>query len=220
MLPAFLHELFDHGRVRVAPPDVTESPSAGHSADADQAVYILLAERDAAVRIDFPGEAPPPDFVVAVWAARQFHRACQFALYRDLSSEAMAAAFAEPCPAAADASRHYSVDLVFRFLPDLYRLTRSASSEDPLCEQLRRWADAWPLSSVGMGNVNPADVGPILEHQGLLKLYVDRIIAREDSGRLTVAAVRAAVRAALGVFTELAPTPAAACLEPAPSPTV
>lgn len=220
MLRAFLSELFDHGRVRVAPPDAAESSAAGNSADADQAVQNVLADRDAAVRTDFPGEAPPPDFAVALWAARQFHRACQFALYRDLPAEAMAAAFAEPCPAAPHASRHYSVDLVFRFLPDLYRLARSASSEDPLCEQLRRWADAWPLSSVGMRDANPADVGPILEHRGLLKLYVDRIIAREDAGRLTVAPVRAAVRAALGAFAELAPAPAAVCLESDPAPTV
>lgn len=179
----------------------------------------VLIDYDSAVRHDFPGDAPALDIACAFWAARQFYLACKFAVYRDLPAEAMAQAFDEACPIASPAVRHYSVDLVFRFLPDLYRLARTASSEDPLCLQLLRWAGDWPLSSVGMSDANPSDLGPILEHRGLRKLYADRIVAREDLRRLNFPEVRAAVRAALGAFEDLAPAVAAASREPAASAT-
>jgi hypothetical protein len=99
---------------------------------------------------------------------------------------------------------------VYRFLPDLYRLAHNKSPDDPLCKRLRAWADAWPLSSVGMSQANPTDVGPVCEHAGLLRLYVDRIVIRRDASRLADPRVRLAAQTAVGHFTELAPQLAAA----------
>ncbi|HUY90017.1 MAG TPA: hypothetical protein VMV10_14875 [Pirellulales bacterium] len=197
-LPDFLQALFEHGRVRVAAPDHAVSTSDWSHADA------VLAERHAGDRAEFPGVIPPLDRAVAHWAAEQFYRACQFAVYRDAGADRIAATLNAPCPQAPAASRHVSVDLTFRFLPDLHRLASAASQDDPLCQRLRGWAADWPLSSVGMANVNPADIGDVLEHAGLRGLYVDRIIARRDRSRLSDPRLKEAVQAALGAFSELA----------------
>jgi hypothetical protein len=199
----FLRALTEHGRVRVAA--LKKQTSEVDDPDID----VVLREWDAVNRAEFPGAAPPLAPPVARWALEQFYRACQFAVYREAGA-ADIAALAIPCPSAPAAARHYSVDLVFRFLPDLFRLTKAAAEGDPLCDHVRRWAAEWPLSSVGIAGVNPIDVSPVCEDRGLLQQYVDRVIARRDVSRLADARVRAAVRAALGHFDDLAPPLAAA----------
>lgn len=197
-LPEFLQALFERGRVRVA------APGDAVSNDDWTKVEAILAERHAADRAEFPGDMPPLESAAARWAAEQFYRACQFAVHRDAGADQLAAALALPCPAAPAPSRHVSVDLTFCFLPDLYRLARGASEGDPLCERLRAWAAEWPLSSVGMPNVNPIGVGEFCEHGGLLQWYVDRIIARGDRSRLADSRVRGAVQTAVGNYAQLA----------------
>lgn len=197
-LAEFLQALFEHGKVRVGAPGDVISGGEWTYVDA------VLAERHAAEVAEFPGVMPPLAPAAARWAVEQFYRACQFTVYRDAGAETIAAALAAPCPAAPAASRHVSVDQVFRFLPDLYRLAHAASPGDPLCERLRTWAAEWPLSSIGMADVNPPHIDDVLEHAGLRTRYVDRIIARRDHSRLSEPRVRQAVLAAVGNYRELA----------------
>ncbi|HVW35773.1 MAG TPA: hypothetical protein VHB99_00660 [Pirellulales bacterium] len=197
-LAEFLQALFEHGKVRVGAPG--DAISGGEWAHVD----AVLAERHAAEVAEFPGAIPPLAQAAARWAAEQFYRACQFTVNRDAGAEKIAAALAAPCPSAPAASRHVSVDQVFRFLPDLYRLAHAASPDDPLCERLGNWAAEWPLSSVGIANVNPRNIDDVLDHAGLRTLYVDRIIARRDRSRLSEPRVRQAVLAAVGNYRELA----------------
>jgi hypothetical protein len=196
-LAEFLQALFEHGKVRVGAPG--DAIAGGEWAYVD----AVLAERHAAEGAEFPG-AIPALAPAARWATEQFYRACQFTVYRDAGVEKIAAALSQPCPAAPAATRHVSVDLVFCFLPDLYRLAHAASPGDPLCERLRTWAAEWPLSSIGMADVNPPHIDDVLEHAGLRTRYVDRIIARRDRSRLSEPRVRQAVLAALGNYRELA----------------
>jgi hypothetical protein len=197
-LAEFLQALFEHGKVRVGAPGDRTSAAEWANVDA------FLAERHAAEGAEFPSVIPPLAPAAARWAAELFYRACQFTVYRDLGPEKIAAALAAPCPPAQAASRHVSVDLTFRFLPDLYRLAHATSPDDPLCERLRTWAAEWPLSSVGVADVNPPHIDDVLEHAGLRTLYVDRIIARRDRSRLSEPRVRQAVLAAVGSYHELA----------------
>lgn len=201
----FLRALFERGQVRV-PPVGAATAAAADWATAD----AVLAEWERAGRLEFPGSPPDFDLAAARWAAEQFYRACQFVVYRDAPAAVLDAALNAPCPAAPGPSQHYSVDLVFRFLPDLLRHAAGAARQDPLCYQLRGWARQWPLSSVGIANVEVADIGAISAHAGLLRLYADRIVARSDTRRLADARARAAVRAALGDYADLAPALAAA----------
>ena len=97
------------------------------------------------------------------------------------------------------------MDLFFRHLPDLLAWAQRVAANDPLVAALRRLAEEWPLSSVGIANIAPGSIDPFIAHAGLRRLYADRIIARRDSSRLADARTAEAVRSALGAHPELAP---------------
>jgi hypothetical protein len=134
-----------------------------------------------------------------------YYRACQLAVYRDLDAGAIDELLGQACPAAEAASRHWSVDAVFRFLPDLVRHASTGSPGDPLVVRLRQWAAEWPLSSVGIAGVTPQREDEIALHAGFLQCYVDRILNRKDWSRLAHPAVRAAVDRSLGGHRSLFP---------------
>jgi hypothetical protein len=56
-----------------------------------------------------------------------------------------------------------------------------------------------------MKQVQPASIEAIASHAGLLQLYVDRILAREDFGRLSDERSRTAAKKAVGAYLELSP---------------
>jgi hypothetical protein len=191
-LVSFVAALFEHGRVQVPPPDAKEIAD-----DADE-VCRLLDDRARALALAFPGDAPPLEMDVALWAARQLYRASQLAVYRELDAAAIEELLRPACPSAPPTTRHWSVDLLFVFLPNLILLARTASEYDPLVVRLHEWAAEWPLSSVGVAGVSPKNVHEIVEHAGLLQLYVDRILAKKDWSRLKDDRVRSAARQSLG----------------------
>lgn len=186
----------------------------GDDAEDDVAADSALASHEAALRLEFPGEPPPFSIACGRWALRSFAFACQAIAYREIDVAMLACRFAVECPPAPPASRHYSVDVVFRLLPDLWRLARAVSEQDPLMNHLRTLATTWPLSSVGVPNVVGCDVSVIRGHAGLLRMYADRVIAWQDVSRLDDPHVRAAIREAIGHFDALAPTIAAALRMP------
>ena len=201
-LQTFLSELFHEGRVRVGPPQ----PGMPDQ-DADAGDWLIEFERQ--YRLELPGDPPPLAMPGALWAASSFYRACQFLVFRDVDAEAVQREL-QVGPPADDAATHYSVDLTFRFLPDLHRQARAASEGDVLVRKLVDWANRWPLSSVGMTGVLPGGIDGLIEHPCLRRLYTDRIIACRDTGRLSDERVRQAVAEALGLHTDLAPEIAAA----------
>ncbi len=190
-LSQFLECLFEEGRVTVSAPEPVP-------ADELLAAERTLAALEAVYRLDLPGEAPPLLPAVARWAAVSLFHACQFVAFRNAGEEMIAAALASTAPTAEPASLHYSVDLTFRFLPDLMRLARSDAENDPLLGYLRQWAADWPLSSVGLPDVTPSSIEPIANHPCLLGIYRDRIIARKDRSRLGNPRIEEAVEQAMG----------------------
>jgi len=212
---AFLSALFEHGRVAVAHPQE-------HVASDDMArAGGLLEERASIVGLEFPGEPPPLDLSVAVWAGTILYRGCQLAIYRELDAGAIDELLALPCPDAEPASRHFSADLAFVFLPDLLRQAVRAAADDPLVTRLNGLAAQWPLSSVGIAKIEPQHVNEVAAHPGLLQLYVDRILVKQDWPRLAHPAVRTAAQASLGAFAAQFPAiqwPAAAKYVQATSP--
>ena len=176
--------------------DPTELHAAVHS----------LTEFERSYRSALPGTAPALAVEVAAWAAKKFYRACQCLVFRDVSPQAIEAELDPICLLnAAPASLAYSVDLTWRFLPDLLKLTGGIAADDPLVTWLRRWAVEWPLSSVGVPDVGDVNVSRFMDDPCLRMVYVDRIIARRDVRRLNEQRVRDAVREAMGAFPELAP---------------
>jgi len=199
MLAEFLDQLFEHGHVRIGLPQQAVTPD-------DRAASTNRLVRFNEVReLEFPGIAPEFSVSCAIWSAEQFYRACQAAAFRDLDEATLQQGLAAPCPLADLPSKHYSVDLVFRFLPDLIKLAAGLSPDDPLVKILRQWAGQWPLSSVGMSEVEVISLSGIADVPEMLRYYVDRVIARRDISRLSDPVVQVAVRRALGLYLDQFP---------------
>lgn len=194
----FTKSLWDGGELLLT------SPDAPTLADLNVSIE-LVQSTEIEYRKTLPADVPPVNQPALQWALTAFYRASQFLVFRELPVELLRSDLSNPCPEKQSASTSYSVDLTFRFLPDLVRLTRSISSQDPLLEFLQRWGFEWPLSSVGIADVQLGSVDPILEHASLCTIYVDRILGTGDIGRLNDPRTAEAVRTALGDFRELSP---------------
>ncbi len=200
----FVSDLFDTGRVQVS---LREDV-----ADAD--LSDLIRQTDRFARDDMPGDAPPLSVAAAGWALAWLVDACRFLVYRDLDAAVVQRSLAHPCPEPPSASVCYSADLFLRFVPDLIRLANAVGTDDPLVDSLHRVAAAWPLSGVGVNKIAADDsLRPVLAHPALIRLYVDRIIARHAVAELANRQLADAVRNALGGYKQLAPELAKA-LEP------
>jgi hypothetical protein len=199
----FLTDLLETGKI--------SAPAA--STQLTDALALLpqaIARADAAARLELPGNPPLLSMPAAVWAATIFYQACQFLVHRQFDAAAVRAALGKRCPEGANPSSSYSVDLVFRYLPDLLSLARGIAHDDPLVERLMILARQWPLSSVGIALPAGVDPTPFLKDRCLLTLYAERIIARQDVARLNHPMVCQAVRGAIGLHSQLSPAIAVA----------
>ena len=140
---SFLESLLFDGVVSLS------SNIAPNDSQVNQATDVLC-DFEKKWRVEMPGNCPMFDLEVGNWAGFSFFRACQFLYFRDIGPDEVAATFSIECPMATTPAKHYSVDLVFRFLPDLWRIAKTLSSDDLLTKQLRRWCFEWPISSVGI----------------------------------------------------------------------
>src|SRR5437867_7327358 len=148
-LRSFLNDLREDGRVKVAPP--------GAPAEADRAAgEETLRDIDRQVRLEMAFEAPPYRCGPALWAATKLYRVCQLFVFPNTSPDAIRESLGDPCPEPISPAVVYSVDLTFRFLPDVVTLVRAAADRDALIRELMALAMAWPLSSVRIQGV--ADV--------------------------------------------------------------
>ena len=193
-MAAFLTELFESGRVVIASDSV---PDFDSEADA----LLVSAERISA--LNFAGSAPRFSLRTAQSASRILYCACQFLVCRAIEAKDIKTALTERCAEPHSPEIDYSADLLFQFLPDIIGMTKAVASGDPLLEQLLVLAREWPLSSVGVAELGKVDVSAFIGHAGLRQVYVDRIIAREDLGRLGEWAVDAVVEEAIGAYPEL-----------------
>lgn len=178
----------------------------GHEAlTVDEDARVLLQEWDAIQRLALAGNAPPFSSSMGIWAGRLLYTACEMFVRRDLSAEDVGAQLAIQCPDVPEPSRSYSADLVLRFLPDLIALARRVSPGDPLVLHLLDIARRWPLSSVGVPDLQGIQPPAFLRNASLLQLYVDRILATQDVSRLNDPVVQEAARISLGMYESLAP---------------
>lgn len=201
-LHTFIDSVFDNGRATVAAPKEIDTDEREATAE-----LLVLAER--VWRLNQPARLPEFDVPAATWAAEMLYRAAQFQVYRDVNAEFIAAAFQVPPPATDSPAVHYSVDICFRYLPDLNRLVKLAASDDPLLDEIARLLKPWPLSAVGVDAAGAAAWHAVFEQPGLQRMYIDRVITRGDKQRMAEPRVQEAVHIALGAFPQLAPSLAA-----------
>lgn len=185
--------------------------TADETFEPDDGWRDVVREWDVVQRRELAFSAPDLSLAASEWAALRLYRGCQALICRDVAPDDLRRFLAEPClePAGA-AATVYSVDLVFRFLPDLVKLAQRVERGDPLVAELIKLAREWPLSSVGIADLGDVDAAQVLAHPSLRQLYIDRILASGDTSRLHDPVVRRAARTSLGIFPALAPTIAAA----------
>lgn len=196
-LADFIRALITSGEVSVNSADVL--------AENDQAALALLRDLDAQMRADLADSAPAFDPAAATWAAAQFYHACRFLVCRDISAADVTRQLGVPCPQARTPSTDYSVDLVFRFLPQLLNVAERSASDDALTIALRNWAKVWPLSSVGSRVSGPLVIESFADSPALLQLYADRITQHAATERMDDGRVVDCLRMALGAYPDLAP---------------
>ena len=168
---------------------------ATHPVSSPQPDEVTLAEwltrMELQYRKQLPLNPPPLDMATALWALQQFHRVSQLMVHRELGEPFIRMGLeTEPIgllgngasgPATLElASIHYSVDLHFRFLPDLARLTKAADPTDPLLQQIDAWMERWPLSGARMPrkSVEQEKLEPILLNGCLRIMYIERVFDR------------------------------------------
>lgn len=204
-LPDFLTSLLNDGRARVDPIFDPENRLIADDPGELDAAFELLSQFELEYRTDLPGQSPPISRHSALWGLTSVYRACSLLAYRAYNAEQVEIALNLPCPETHSPQTVYSVDLTFRFLPDLVRLARAASPDDPLVHLLMRWAQQWPLSSVGISGVTVESPLAWLTDPCLRQMYVDRILHMQDESRLTDSQTREAVLESLGKHPELSP---------------
>jgi len=192
----------------------------GSSPWLDDSARAALLEWDASARLDLAGDVPAIDWPAAEWATVQFYGACQLLVGRDVPALVVHRVLEHPCPAARGPATDFSVDLIFRFLPELYVRARQLAPADALVTALEAWSDTWTLSSVGIP-LKPAAGNPAIDSFAgsapLWRLYLDRVAARHAADRWRDSRVAAQLRADLGAFPELAPAIASALALSLPS---
>ena len=202
MVRSYFESVFLTGRGGIGPAD---APSRKEIQEA--VAWIAVFEQD--YRLHLAGTPPALHLPALTWAVGQFYRASQCFAHRHLGEEVVSRDLAENAPVPSGGPPAslvpilYSVDLVFRFLPDLYRLAKAASEGDPLGQVLLRWGREWPLSSVGMPLESIGSIEPIVHDPCLRSLYVDRIVSAGDRSRLADPRIREAIRVAGGAHAEL-----------------
>lgn len=202
-LSAFIQMLTGSGDVVVGAYHKDQPPDRTGLAEA-------IGELDRLQRAELGLDLPELDFPAATWAAEYLYRACQLLVCREWPEPEVRAALTDNLAGPRTPATIYSVDLLFRFLPDLHTLADRIAPADALTEILLMRARDWPLSSVGIPLPAPGDIQIIADHQGLFRLYVDRIAARSAKDRLDAPPVRALLRADAGLFPDLLPFPPSA----------
>lgn len=195
---AFLESLFDNGRVKVPAPQEIQ-------ADDRNAAEKLLLQSEATWRLDQPIGLPEFNVSAGMWSAELVFRAAQFQVFRDVNPEDIQTAFKLAGPDGDSPSSHYSVDLCFKYLPDILRMSSLASSEDPLNDEMSQLLSHWPLSAIGVKSVEPPVRGDAFKHQGLWRMFVDRVIAKGDERLMAEPQIQQSIEVAVGAFPDLVP---------------
>ncbi|HEY1120581.1 MAG TPA: hypothetical protein VGE67_03240, partial [Haloferula sp.] len=104
----------------------------------------------------------------------------------------------EPMPDAQEPAAHFSADLCLRHWPDLYRMARGRSEDDPLVKAMYDLAKDIPLSAPGMHLAVEHPV--ITQHTGLRQIFAERALERADTTCLAQPEISSFVRSKLGAY--------------------
>jgi hypothetical protein len=189
----FIQDLIQHGKVIV---DGQVIPFTNE--DIQQATE-LLHEQYNRQALELTGMVPAFHPEAAVWAAHFLYRSVQLVMLRDLDEEAVNRLLT-PFQGPVSPETILSIDISFRYLPNLLGLAKGLAPEDVLVKRLQEVAAQWPFSSVGMQVAEDTDIEVIMGNTCLRSAYIDRIIAARDSKRCNNILVNEHIKEALGDY--------------------
>lgn len=195
-LTNFLKQLAQEGKAAIEH-DVTpfDADDVKNAADFLQNIY----QNDS---LDMPDVPPQYAPTAAVWAAQFLYYALQCTVFRNLDAQTVENLL-KKYPEEATPEAIYSVDLTFRYLPDLFKLAKGLAPDDILVQILRENAHFWHFSTVGMDVGNTTTHATILAHPSLRLAYIDRIIQCRDIKRVNSDGIKELVQTALGDYSVL-----------------
>ncbi len=196
MLGIFLRDIFTTGDAVVT--TTIQQFDADELADAGAVLsdyYKLDIE-------NMPSNMPAFNQPAAIWAAQYLYHSMQLLLLRQLGEEQIAKLLVDYTGKASE-DVVYSVDLSFRYLPDLLNAAKGLAPDDPLVQKLTHTANQWQYSSVGAQVTAVETESVIMESAALRTEYIDRIIEKKDKHRLKQTITRQMVTEALGLHSEL-----------------
>lgn len=197
----FVEQLLQEGRA-ITRGQLHQRPSQAADREAT-AESLRRHETDAAN--DAPYTTPLHNVEASVWSAQAFAWAAGILIDRGESEVKIPNWLDETRPLGLDPSEHWSVDLVFRLMPDLVRRSEKIAKGDPFNDELSQLLAPWPLACVGTSIENPrASICVVMENDCLRTMYVDRILLRADSRRVEDETVQPWVQRVVGDYPNLA----------------
>ena len=189
----FIQDIIQQGKVTV---DGNVTP---FSDEDKQAATQRLREYYELQKQELSATVPAFDAPAAIWAAGFLYRAVQLVMLRDLGDDVVNKLLT-PYDGAVTPEAVLSVDLSFRYLPNLVGLAKGLAPEDVLVKRLHEAAVQWPFSSVGMKVEGDLNIDVILNNACVCRSYIDRIITARDIKRCNNPQVKEYIKEALGDY--------------------
>jgi len=195
-LSSFISNLFEKGEIIV---NKDFSPfSDMDKLDATNYLHQIY-DQD---KLELPYQAPEFLAVASIWGANYLYRTIQCTVIRELEEEKVKELLPK-YEGEKTASAIYSVDLVFRYLPDLLNLAKGISPDDILVKELKTTAHEWCFSTVGIELDETIRLDEILDNPCLRMVYVERILKANDLKRMNDDRLLVIANEILGTHTNI-----------------
>jgi hypothetical protein len=173
---AFIQRLLAEGSVVLASQPVIREEERESAAE-------LLSSAFSDAALDVAGPPLSFDAPTALGAAECLGAACWFLLSRAERSDVVARTLTLPGPGDSP-EKHFSADVVLRFLPAVHRRARALSPDDVLTRSLEKILREWPLTGA-LADASALSLPPPTfgGHHGLLLLYAERLVRQMKSAR-------------------------------------
>jgi hypothetical protein len=192
-LDQFIQDIIQQGKVTV------DGNVAPFSVEDLQAATERLREYYDQQKMELTATVPAFDAAAAIWAAGFLYRAVQLVMLRNLGEDAVNKLLTS-YEDVISPEAILSVDLSFRYLPNLMGLAKGLSPEDVLVKRLREAAVQWPFSSVGIKLEDELNIEPIMNNACVRRSYIDRIVTARDIKRCNNTQVKEYIQEALGGY--------------------
>jgi hypothetical protein len=195
-ISTFLTDLFETGQVTVGSEiEAINAFETGATLQILQKYYTHDSWHLPAKQPDFHPDA-------ALWGAQFVYAAVHLTVLRHIDAEIVEQLLTD-FTGGTTPETLYSVDLTFRYLPELLFLAKGLAPSDSLVDVLKTRLQRWSFSAVGIDfgeTEKPTNTEIIATHPALRLAYVDRIIEKQDLKRALNDPEREWVKTALGDY--------------------